>query len=244
MPAGAGDGERFLGGVGVEPAQHELAAQGAERFDLGRKRLVGGNHAGLDGALPGGEVGVIELAQQGLLDVGVGDEAELLGGVAEAEVLLALQAQHALGVFGLEFAGVDEERANGAVGFGADLGGRVGSGVDDAVECGHGQWAPACGASADVWLCGADAAVLIGALAKLCGAWAAWGFVRRCWWVTACGLTHPTRTRALAVVDGGWLATHPTRGAGGCMFMRRRGGSRRFCRWRGWCRAWGRRRAG
>ena len=194
VPAGAGDGEGFLLGAGVEPAQHELAAQGAERFDLRGERLVGGDHGGLDGALPGGEIGVVELAQQGLFDVGVGDEAELLGGVAEAEAVFALQAQDALGVFGLELAGIDEQRANGAVGFGARHGDGFVRGVDDAVKCGHGHWAPACGASADVWLCGADAAVLIGALAKLCGAWAARGFVRRCWWVTACGLTHPTRT--------------------------------------------------
>lgn len=152
VPAGAGDGEGFLLGAGVEPAQHELAAQGAERFDLRGERLVGGDHGGLDGALPGGEVGVVELAQQGLFNVGVGDEAELLGGVAEAEVLLALQAQDALGVFGLELAGIDEQRTNGAVGFGARHGDGFVRGVDDAVKCGHGHWAPACGADTWVWV--------------------------------------------------------------------------------------------
>lgn len=37
------DGERFAFVVGIEPAQHELAAQGAQLLDDGAEGLVGGD---------------------------------------------------------------------------------------------------------------------------------------------------------------------------------------------------------
>ena len=86
MAARAGDGEGLVGGLAIEPAQHELAAQRAQGFDLGREGIVGRHHLFGHLAFAAVEVGVVELARQGLFDVGVGDEAELLG-IAEADAL-------------------------------------------------------------------------------------------------------------------------------------------------------------
>ena len=113
--AGADDGQRFALGIGVEPAQHELAAQCTQGFDLWREGVVGGDDFARDFALAGVEVGVVELAREGVLDIAVGNQAELLGGVAEAQALLLREAQDTLGVAGFELAGVDQDGADRAV---------------------------------------------------------------------------------------------------------------------------------
>ena len=96
--AGADDGERLAPGLAGEPAQHELAAQGAQRFDLRAVGLVGGHHFIGNRALAVAQVGVAVLVGQRELKVVFGQQAELDGGFAEADALLLLQADDLFGV--------------------------------------------------------------------------------------------------------------------------------------------------
>jgi len=69
---------------------------------------------------------VFELMRQGLPDVGLADQAELLRGLAEAQVLPCCM-EHALQVLRLELAGILQQLAD--VGFDADAGDRLGNAI-------------------------------------------------------------------------------------------------------------------
>lgn len=125
-PARADDGQRLVADFGVEPAQHELAAHGAQLFDDGAEGLEGGDDFFADALVTGHQIGIVVLAGERLLDVGLGEQAKLDGGVAKAQALLFLQLEDALGGVRRQAAVVDEDGTDGASGTGVEF---VGHGV-------------------------------------------------------------------------------------------------------------------
>ena len=95
--ARADDSQRLVTDLCVKPAQHELAAHGAQLFDDGTEGFEGGDHLFANALVTGHQVGVVVLAGERLLDIGFREQAELDGGVAKAQALLFLQLEDALG---------------------------------------------------------------------------------------------------------------------------------------------------
>ena len=115
---GADDGQHlaFLGAV--EPAQHQLAADGSDLFDARAERLVGGDEVVAELARVAwllAQVGVGELARQRELDVRLADQPEPDGGLAEAQVLLLLVGEDALRLLLAELAAIDQDRTKGPI---------------------------------------------------------------------------------------------------------------------------------
>src|SRR5450755_21181 len=110
----ADDGEHLALLGAIEPAQHELAADRAQLLDARAERLIGGHQLvaqRVSIAWRLAQVGVGELARQRELDVGFADQPEAHRRLAEAQVVLLLVLEHALGVFGLELPPIDEDGA-------------------------------------------------------------------------------------------------------------------------------------
>src|SRR5881394_4591341 len=61
LRCGADDGERFAFEITVEPAQHQLAAQRAQWFDLGSEGIEGGEQRLADFRFASDEIRIIEL---------------------------------------------------------------------------------------------------------------------------------------------------------------------------------------
>src|SRR5439155_737947 len=103
-------------GLAVEPAQHELAAHGAQRFHLRAEGLVGGDHLLAHLALATPQIRVVELARKRELDVGLREQADLFAGVSEAQALLPLQLEDVLDILRPQPAGMDQDGAEPALG--------------------------------------------------------------------------------------------------------------------------------
>jgi hypothetical protein len=116
MPLGADDGQRLAAGSLVEPAQHELGADGAQLFGARPEGFVGGHQLPREGLRirpMNGQIRVGELLGERELDVRLADETESNRGFAEPELVLALVLEDRLDVLGLELPALDEDRADG-----------------------------------------------------------------------------------------------------------------------------------
>jgi hypothetical protein len=118
----ADDGQRAA--PAREPAQHQLAADRAQRLDLGRERLVGGDQLRRQPGLAFLQIRIGKLTRQHLLDVLFAHQAEAHRRLAEADPGFLLHAQHAFGIFRVELAGFEQERTHAHFGgaLGADGG--------------------------------------------------------------------------------------------------------------------------
>ena len=96
--AGAHHGHGDARGSLFETTQLKLAAQRPQAFTLCTERAVGDHHLIADRVTRAAEIRVVELHRQGIEDVGLGEDAELHGGIAEAQVVLFLEVDDALDI--------------------------------------------------------------------------------------------------------------------------------------------------
>ena len=107
-----------------EPAQHQLAADGAQGFDLLAKWLVRGKQLVRKVAGAARQVGIIELAREYLLDIGFGDQAQALRRFTKTDAQFLLHAQHAFGIFRRDLARLQQQAADAGIANVRRVGGR------------------------------------------------------------------------------------------------------------------------